>query len=231
MEDIEIINAGVPGNNSADIIARLPEVIAWHPDVVVLMVGTNDVLNSFNCVPFPAYEKNLREIITRLREADSRVILMTIPSCLDAYLIQRHGQEFFDTLSPNRKVAKANNIIRHIAAVEKLPLVDLNRIIRNLADIDESKNCILRNVANCGEPDGVHLTPAGYVLTGKAVCGKIRELGWGRGKIVCLGDSITNGVHVRGAGTVSGECYPAQLRVMLSAGNRPPFTDAFSQNQ
>ncbi|HEX2949579.1 MAG TPA: GDSL-type esterase/lipase family protein, partial [Armatimonadota bacterium] len=41
----EVLNAGVGGNNTRMLLERLDaDVLAQHPDLVVLMVGTNDAL-------------------------------------------------------------------------------------------------------------------------------------------------------------------------------------------
>ena len=43
--EVEVINAGVGGNSSANLLKRVHEdVIAKQPDLVILMVGTNDAL-------------------------------------------------------------------------------------------------------------------------------------------------------------------------------------------
>jgi len=213
MNRVELVNAGGSGNNTADILKRLPDVLELKPDLVILMVGTNDMLNSFNFVAPADYEKNLREIIVRLQAANAGVILMTIAPCLDACLRQRHGEAFFREQSPSRKVEAANAIIRRIAEERKLPLVDIHQLLVDAAGgIGEQPECPVRNLANCGEADGVHLTPVGYALVAGVVYRRIRELGHDFRKIVCLGDSITYGVHVAGAGTVTGECYPGQLQ-------------------
>ena len=42
--DIEIINKGIGGNNTRDLISRVEkDVISEKPDIVIMMVGTNDM--------------------------------------------------------------------------------------------------------------------------------------------------------------------------------------------
>ena len=46
-EDTTVINAGVGGNTTRNLLKRVKkDVLAKKPDVVVMMVGTNDALNS-----------------------------------------------------------------------------------------------------------------------------------------------------------------------------------------
>ncbi|TDS75723.1 lysophospholipase L1-like esterase [Amnibacterium kyonggiense] len=40
--DREVVNAGVPGDTTADVAARLDDVVARRPGTVVLMAGTNE---------------------------------------------------------------------------------------------------------------------------------------------------------------------------------------------
>ena len=211
MNSITVINAGIPGNATADVIARLDRITAERPDLVCLMLGTNDMLNSSKGVSLTVYRNNLLKIIERLRDAAGAVVLITIPPCIDGYLIERHGKEFFREHSPTDKIAQANALLHEIASAHMLPLVELN------AALSADKDRYLRQLSNCGEADGVHLTPDGYAVMAALVFGCIRSNGLSSAKTVCLGDSITYGVFVEGAGTDTGECYPGQLRRLLAA--------------
>jgi len=43
----QVINSGIKGNTTTDILGRLKkDVLDKKPDLVILMVGTNDMLNS-----------------------------------------------------------------------------------------------------------------------------------------------------------------------------------------
>jgi lysophospholipase L1-like esterase len=75
---------------------------------------------------------------------------------------------------------------------------------------------LLRNVANSGVPDGVHPTGDGYRVLASAIAQAILAGGLPHRRIACLGDSITNGQHVPGAGTAEGETYPAWLARILA---------------
>ena len=110
----------------------------------------------------------------------------------------------------------ANDILQSLAEREKLPLVDLNRILLATGRVNDAADSLLRNPVNSGEPDGVHLTPEGYRFVAAAVYCRLLDMGWKFRKVVCLGDSLTYGVHVAGGGTIEGECYPARLRELLS---------------
>ena len=78
--EVEVINAGVGGNSSANLLPRVHEdVIAKHPDLVILMVGTNDALNSQKLTAPEVFVANLEKLVTEMTGSGSEVILMTIP--------------------------------------------------------------------------------------------------------------------------------------------------------
>jgi acyl-CoA thioesterase I len=91
----QIVNAGVAGDLSWNVLRRLDAVIQCRPDVVVLLVGTNDVAaESFSSVGrlflqlkgirrMPSIEwfiENVSSTLRRLRsETDARIAVLEIP--------------------------------------------------------------------------------------------------------------------------------------------------------
>lgn len=71
-------NQGVSGDTTTDGLARIDNVIAAHPELVVLEFGGNDGLRG---VPVDATQKNLEEMIGRLKEAKIPMVLagITLP--------------------------------------------------------------------------------------------------------------------------------------------------------
>jgi acyl-CoA thioesterase-1 len=70
--DTVVTNAGVSGDTSAGGLARLEWSLAEHPDLVILELGSNDMLRG---IPPAVTEKNLRAILDRLRAAHVKVLL------------------------------------------------------------------------------------------------------------------------------------------------------------
>jgi lysophospholipase L1-like esterase len=70
-----IENLGVPGNTTADGIARLDEVIQRRPAVVILLLGGNDYLRQ---VPRDETFANLAAMIERLQAEDIAVLLVGV---------------------------------------------------------------------------------------------------------------------------------------------------------
>lgn len=212
----QVRNAGFSDHNSRQLLAKLDrEVLARKPQLVVMMVGTNDALNSGNSVPIEEYRENLGAIAEKLKAAGVKLMLMTTPPCHDPYVIARHKPGFFTHESPTRKVTQTVRVIHGVAAKYGLPVVAINTILNRVGNVGESAASMLRSEANCGAKDGVHPTPEGYRLIAVAVYQAILDHQLPRQQILCYGDSITFGANVKGAGTAEGETYPARLAALL----------------
>jgi acyl-CoA thioesterase I len=68
-------NQGVSGDTTTDGLARIDNVIAEKPSLVLLEFGGNDGLRG---VPVSETRKNLQEMITRLKEAHLPIVLLGI---------------------------------------------------------------------------------------------------------------------------------------------------------
>ena len=213
----EVINGGKGGHNTRHLLKRADTALAESkPDLVVLMVGTNDALNSKAMVPVDEYRKNLLELIARFRAAKADTVLMTIIPCHGAYVIERHGEEAFAEQSPDQHIEAINAVIREVAAAEKLPLVDLNHIFTAIGEPGDGEASLLRNEANSQTRDGVHPGREGYRIIATAVYEKIQSLQKSPDRVLCFGDSITYGAGMEGAGTATGDTYPGMLARLLA---------------
>lgn len=67
-----IVNLGVPGDTTADGLARLDEVLSMRPAIVIVLLGGNDYLRQ---VPQEQTFSNLGRIIERL-QAEGAVVLL-----------------------------------------------------------------------------------------------------------------------------------------------------------
>jgi lysophospholipase L1-like esterase len=121
LPDHDLINAGINGQRSEQILARLPAVVRCQPDVVVVHAGANDLL----AVPpdMDALARNLAAIVAGLRPTGARVALLTL---------QPVGERLDDAI--NLGVGRANEVITRVAAETGATLIDLNasltRILR-----------------------------------------------------------------------------------------------------
>lgn len=215
-ETVEVFNFGIPGASSRDIIKlELDPAVKLKPDFVILLAGTNDMLNSAKLSSYQDYEKNMRFIISSFKKSDIKVLLLTLPPCQEKSVLARHNAECFAEESPNERIITANKILGKIAKEENIHLLDFFSIVQKIG-MSESENSIIRNMANSGSDDGVHPTPEGYKILADAISSVIKKQKLMKNKIVCIGDSITHGVYVEGAGTAGGETYPGRLAAALS---------------
>ena len=67
-----VVNAGVPGDTTADGLARLDAALVPNTAVLIVALGANDGLRG---VPVADVERNLSTIIERARERNIRVLL------------------------------------------------------------------------------------------------------------------------------------------------------------
>lgn len=107
---IEMINAGISGNDTAAALKRMEHDVLRHaPDLVVVMFGMNDVRSQ----PPEVFRHNLESIVERAQRGGAEVILMT-PNAISPDDTAR---------SPERLLAYAQ-IVRDVARERALPLVD-----------------------------------------------------------------------------------------------------------
>ena len=211
----EIINSGRSGQNSAKIVYRYKnDVLNKKPDLVVLMAGTNDSINSYAALPPGAFKNNLLKLIKLTQAKGIKMVLVEIPPAYEAYLVKRHKPAFFKKRSAQKRIKDVNDVLASVAKNKKIPLVKIHDL---LVPVNDKANCLIRNLANCKKEDGVHPTPKGYAIIAKAVYNVIKKNKLPYKRIVCVGDSITYGVHVKKSGTadIDAETYPGQLAKLL----------------
>ena len=100
----QIINAGVNGDTSADVLARSAAIIAQNPDLVLLGVGGNDVLRRTESMTTKA---NITATIATIKAANIPVVLIAEPHFSSSALFGR---------------ASDNPIYKEIATSEEIPL-------------------------------------------------------------------------------------------------------------
>lgn len=214
-----VVNAGVPGDNTKALLARLDrDVLVHKPELTILLAGTNDALNSAALLPTEETAANLSNIVTKLRDAGSKTLMITPPPFHKPYLAARHPASAYGGESPESRLAKTVASMRRLCGAMGIPLIDINRIFSAIGDVGESQASLIRNKENSNSEDGVHPTAEGYRVIAVCAYETILNLELPRSRIVCAGDSITYGLNMAGMGGVEGESYPARLNALLNAG-------------
>jgi lysophospholipase L1-like esterase len=202
-----IINAGIGGNNTDDLLQRIDkDCLAHHPDLTILMIGTND-MNSRKYIALPAYEKNLREIVSKIKR---KILLMSILPAYEPYLYTRHPQSFYAPEGHSGRKQQVNEVIKKVAADNKQSFLDMDHIFQRIGNIGLDADSLIQNEANSKKTDGIHPTPEGYRTMAVVIFEYIVQQQLPTGRIVCFGDSITFG-----DGGTEGKSYPAYLKRLL----------------
>ena len=120
--DIDLINASVSGNTSNDGLARLEWSLEDKPAVIVLCLGSNDMLRGIDPIITKA---NLNEIITRIKEKNIIVLLsgMLAPDSMG----QNYKQQFdniYPELAQKHKLIFMPFFLKDVALQEEYLLDD-----------------------------------------------------------------------------------------------------------
>ena len=215
MNDFRVYNAGWPGDTTVELLERFDrDVAARLPDLVCLLVGSNDMLYPGHMLDLATFRANLEVLLDRIAETGAKTIMFTAPRFLQSLLIENFPDTIKHPLSTLERLERLNDTIREIAAMRGNVLVDLYKLID---PVDESANSLILNVANSGRRDGMHFTAVGCAVTAEAVykiCAKRYPQAH---SIVCFGDSLTYGVYMKGKGTADpdADTYPGQLYKLL----------------
>jgi lysophospholipase L1-like esterase len=118
---IDVVGAGISGNKVPDLEKRLErDVLSKQPKVVVIYIGINDVWHSQSGhgTPKEAFEKGLKSIIARIREAGARPVLCT------ASVI---GEKTDGTNDLDKMLDEYCDVSRAVAKETKVQLIDLRQ--------------------------------------------------------------------------------------------------------
>lgn len=114
---IQIINAGVNGNTTADMLGRLgPDVLDRQPAVVIWQTGTNDALRQ---IPIEQFRRDLTRGLAEFKARGIKVILV--------------GPQDFDRASAVKNYADYVAAMQAVAKKENVTLLHRYRMMRYLA--------------------------------------------------------------------------------------------------
>ena len=88
-----VVNQGISGDTTKDGVARLPRVLALHPQIVIVAFGGNDGLRG---LPIASTRENLTTIVGTLKKAGVKVILggITLPPNYGPDYIQQFNDTY-----------------------------------------------------------------------------------------------------------------------------------------
>jgi lysophospholipase L1-like esterase len=169
-KEIEIIGAGISGHKVPDLQKRLErDVLAHKPNLVVIYIGINDVWHSQSgkgTAP-EAFEAGLKEIIDRIHQTGSRVILCT-PSMI--------GEKTDGSNPLDKMLEEYSEISRRVARETAVTPLDLRkRFVHELKTLNGENKA-----SGILTSDGVHLNDAGNAFVKECMLPMIEGVLFGR---------------------------------------------------
>jgi lysophospholipase L1-like esterase len=144
-------NAGVPGNTTAQMRARLnTDVYPYNPDVLFVLGGTNDLGLRINQSAIIA---NLRAILVDARAHKIMVILLVLPP---------------ESSAMAREIGSLNTAIVNLARAQRVTYVDIHAPLANANGAYFPKYT----------SDGLHLSSLGAQVVANTVRARVRLLGF-----------------------------------------------------
>jgi lysophospholipase L1-like esterase len=147
--EITVVPAGVSGNTSKDMLARLDrDVLSKKPDWMTLSCGVNDVWHHAGGVELEPYKQNITSIVDQAAKTGIKVVILTATMITE------------DAATPdNVKLAGYNDFLRQLATERHLPLADLNAAMQ--AELAQKKAALPNLRGNLLTVDGVHMNGLG----------------------------------------------------------------------
>ena len=157
ISDVELVNAGVSGDKVYDLYLRQDAVLAQNPDAVVIWIGVNDVWHKqllHTGTDADKFERFYRALIKKFTDRNIHVYLCT-PAVI--------GEKPAGDNANDKELDKYSDIIRKIAADQKLTLIDLRQqftqYIKSHNTSSKEKGILTT--------DGVHLNEKGNAFVAK----------------------------------------------------------------
>lgn len=145
-----VLNRGRGGEDAADMMRRLPDIIAQHPDLVIWQTGTNDALHG---MPLERFVALTRAGILAMRGAGIDVMLIEPQRC-------RAMQAKPDALL-------YRDAVRAIGAELHVPVIHRYDLMQTWLSSG------LVTPVQLMSGDGLHMADGGYALLAKAVAHEI----------------------------------------------------------
>ncbi len=178
-----VINSGVGGSTTQSARQRFDrDVLAHHPDIVIIMLGANDsAIDVWKNPPATEsrvsrqeYAENLSYFSKTLKTQGAKVVLMTpTPFRWTPKLKQLYGKPPYDADDPNgfsAPLAEYCEIVRKIAHEQNATLIDLFRAFQNYGRVNgQSVDDLLL--------DGMHPNDEGHRLITELLVPEIVRLG------------------------------------------------------
>ncbi len=158
VQPIEVVNAGISGHKSTDMLARFQrDVLDKKPDLVTISVGVNDVWHGFydnhpdgdgpKGIPLPEYRAHVEEMMTQAEKAGAKVVI------LSTTVIHEDSAN-----RENAKLKSYNAALRELAKKHNAAFVDYQKPFWALINAYQHETGGRENLLT---GDGVHMNATG----------------------------------------------------------------------
>lgn len=142
------IDRGIGGQTTPQMLIRFrPDVIALHPDVVVILAGTNDIAGNTGPMTLEMIEDNFRSMVELAKANHIAVVLSSVMPVCDYIQPQTERR-------PPEKIVALNKWIKEYAAKNGVAYLDYYS-----AMLDD-QNMLKKELTY----DGLHPNEAGYAI-------------------------------------------------------------------
>ena len=150
------IPAGVVGNKTSDMLARLQKDVLRHkPQFLILNCGMNDAVPGKRA-QLEKFKKNVTQIVDKAQAAKVKVYILT------ATMISENIKH-----SSHRKLQPYNDFLRQLAKEKKCVLIDLyNEMLQTQNQIKKVYPGLRSNILTS---DGIHMNPLGDIMIAKSL--------------------------------------------------------------
>lgn len=129
---ISVLNAGLGGENTDGVLARLDRDCLRHdPQLVTICLGLNDARRGLDGVPL--FKENLTEIVRRVREESAADVLLLTPNTRG------------DALQDDGTLAEYVRTIRSVARERQVGLADVNAVYQGWIRAGATPSDLLSN--------------------------------------------------------------------------------------
>jgi lysophospholipase L1-like esterase len=173
---LRVVNAGVRGNTTRDILLRLNrDVIQKKPNLVIVMIGINDasyydpgphglgpIWRDAPRVPLKEFRQNMLDIVVQIKQSGASILLVTPNPLSRAFVYSNLG--YYRDHDMNESLRKYAAIVASIGASSHIPVVDLFQIWSSTNDVNKYLT------------DGMHPNAEGHAQIADLLAGRCRML-------------------------------------------------------
>ncbi len=117
-QNVELLNLAHRGDTTEELLRnQLPRAVELKPDLVTIMIGTNDL---HNFVSLEVFEQNIKQTLEELKQIKARIVLINIP-----FLGSPKSLVFPHNIWINLRTQSYNQVLRSVARDANVEYIDL----------------------------------------------------------------------------------------------------------